>query len=186
MRPLTRRTMVGSICAGLGVETSACSKPTVTLAEVLTPARRRLLDGRGRRLEVDDLLAAAAGQTASLTFGYVGCGGPVSLLSRVEVAAARIGQHPAFNLVLDVVDEPSRYAAVVRDVIGNQEGRSDGPKFEIGFVEKDDLWPRQGSRTAQAILAKVGQPMRNDAFIQDIRHTALFDGNGRFIQIRFL
>ena len=182
---MTRRQAWCALGGGLAGALAGCTPARVTLRDVLGPARGAMADRHGRDVDVDGLLSAARNRPVTLTFGYIGCGGRVPLIGRIRSAAGTAGQ-PCLDLVFDAIDEPDRYAELVRDIMGDGGGVFDEDATRVVFIRKDELWPRQGNKAVEAMLHRMGVRFGRESFLQTIKQTGLFDDTGELKGTRFL
>ncbi|KAB0678117.1 hypothetical protein [Aureimonas leprariae] len=167
------------------VAVSGCEQRRPDLAEALAPARGHLEDGTGGAASVDELLAAARGRPVSVSFAYVGCSGRTPRLERLRQAEGAVAGGDVFHIVLNVVDGPSRYADVVRDLTGEAPERLDPNALRILFVEKGERWPVEPSAAAEGVMAAMGLRYGRERFIETVSGIGLFDRDGRFAGLRY-
>jgi hypothetical protein len=165
---------------------NGCAPNRVTLQGVLEPARGCIAYRHFEDIDVDEVLSAARDKYATVSFGYIGCGGRVPLLSRIRSAVAGAIGKPSFHMVFDAVDEPDRYDDVIRDIIGDRAGARDPEYLRVAFVKKDDYWPRQSNKAVQNILQAMHVRYGDHSYLQTISETGLFGKDGTFRGIHYL
>jgi hypothetical protein len=163
---------------------SACEDRGVDLTEALAPARGHVVDGEGRDADIGAVLDAARGRPVSVSFAYVGCNRRVPRLERLRSAEAGVGGD-VFHIVLNAVDEPTRYPDVVQDLTGEAASRLDPNRLRILFVRKGDLWPQRPSEAVEGVMNAIGFRYGRDRFVETVSGIGLFDASGRFAGIRY-
>ena len=183
---LSRRKSLQLFMGPAAMALNGCVSNRVTLQEVLELTRGCIADRQGNDIDVDELLATARDKYVTLSFGYIGCGGRVPLLSRIRSAVAGAIGHPALYMIFDAVDEPDRYDDVIRDIIGSRSGAHNPEYLRVAFVKKDDYWPRQSNRAVQNILQAMHVRYGEKSYLQTISETGLFTKDGTFRGIHYL
>lgn len=162
----------------------ACRNEAPSLAGALEPARGRVVEPDGRSVDLDALLAAARDRPVSVSFAYVGCGGRTPRMAQIRAATAAAGGD-VLHVVLNAVDEPTRYEALVRDLLGDEAARPDPRTLRVLFVRKGADWPQVPDATVEGVMSAMGLRYGTDRLIETVRGIGLFDDTGAFRGIRF-
>lgn len=173
--------MVAGLMGGL----SACRQEKVDLAAVLALARGQLVNADRTEADVDELLSVASGRPVSVSLAYLGCTGGAPRMAQLQAAADSVVGGNVLHIVLDAIDEPSRYADIVRDVTGADARQLDLNRLRIVFVKNSESWPKQVNQATKGIADAMGMRYARDSFVETVRAIGLFDETGTFIGIRY-
>lgn len=174
---LTRRTMIPALAAVPAVSLAGCGRPHATLQQVFTPATDKLVDGAGKEIEVGTLLASLAGRTVTVSFGYLGCGGSTPRIKFIKRAIPKVDGIVPYHVVIDAVDDVSRFPEVERDILGPAL-ECDAADTRLIFVKRDSWAVRQNNRTVYQMLQAMSARYGEDSYLQSIRWVALFTPDG--------
>jgi len=178
MTPTRRRLLLVS-AVGSALSLTGCEHPRPTLEQVLAPARGELIDRAGEQVEIGTLLASTAGRAVTVSFGYIGCGGRVPRIDLIRAATRNAASIEPYNLVLDAIDDVSRFPELERDIMGPAAG-SGAAGTRIMFVRPDSWSMRQNNRTVHRMLQVMNARYGENSYLQSIKSVALFNPDGNF------